>query len=270
MSKTILVTGATDGIGFETAKMLLSAGHTVLLHGRNNRKLQDAQAALISATGSNKTECYLADLSNVSQVIQLADEIQKKHKVLDALINNAGVYKVPSVMTADELDVRFVVNTIAPYILTKALLPVLGKNARVVNVSSAAQAPVSLAALAGNQLLNDSQAYAQSKLALTMWSRQLGGALAESGPVIVAVNPKSLLGSKMVKDAYGMAGSDLRVGADILCRGALSEEFSQASGLYYDNDIELFAQPHRYALDEQKTQTVVAAMDDIIQRITSK
>ena len=174
MSKTILVTGATDGIGFETAKMLLSAGHTVLLHGRSSSKLRDAQATLAAGAADDKTQCYLADMANFGDVIKLATDIKAKHSSLDAVINNAGVFKVPNSMTEDKLDVRFAVNTFAPYILTKALLPILGKGSRVVNVSSAAQAPVSLAALAGQQSLNDSQAYAQSKLALTMWYRQLG------------------------------------------------------------------------------------------------
>ena len=64
MSKTILVTGATDGIGFETAKMLLSAGHTVLLHGRSSSKLRDAQATLAAGAADDKTQCYLADMAN--------------------------------------------------------------------------------------------------------------------------------------------------------------------------------------------------------------
>ena len=259
MSKTILVTGATDGIGFETAKMLLSAGHTVLLHGRSSSKLRDAQATLAAGAADDKTQCYLADMANFGDVIKLATDIKAKHSSLDAVINNAGVFKVPNSMTEDKLDVRFAVNTFAPYILTKALLPILGKGSRVVNVSSAAQ-----------QSLNDSQAYAQSKLALTMWSRQLGLSRAENGPVVVSVNPKSLLGSKMVKDAYGMAGSDLRVGADILTRAALSDEFLEASGQYYDNDIAQFAQPHPDALSEQKNKTLITAMDEIIQRITSE
>lgn len=268
MNKKILVTGATDGIGYETAKMLLSAGHTVLLHGRNSSKLRDVQTRLTAATGTGQSETYVADMSNIDDVKALAQAIIAKHGALDALINNAGVYGVPEVMTQDGLDVRFVVNTFAPYVLTKALLPFLGKGSRVVNVSSAAQAPVSLAAMAGNQALDDSQAYAQSKLALTMWSRQLGLQLADLGPSIIAVNPKSLLGSKMVRDAYGMAGGDLRIGADILSRAALSDEFSQASGQYYDNDIQQFANPHRDALNAEKTQAVISCMEEVIEHVT--
>jgi len=267
MQKSILVTGATDGIGYETAKMLLSLGHQVLLHGRNSQKLQKVQAELRSATGNENTEIYIADMSSMAEVMVLAAEIQAKHSTLNAVINNAGVFKGPTRITKDALDIRFAVNALAPYVLTQALLPLLGKADRVVNVSSAAQASVSLDALWGREILSDGEAYAQSKLALTMWSRKLGLRMADSGPLIIAVNPKSLLGSKMVKEAFGMAGSDLKVGADILCRAALSEEFLNASGQYFDNDIEKFADPHVDALDEKKAQLVLTAMDQIITKL---
>jgi NAD(P)-dependent dehydrogenase (short-subunit alcohol dehydrogenase family) len=82
----------------------------------------------------------------------------------------------------------------------------------------------------------DGTAYAQSKLAITMWSRSMALSLKDDGPAIIAVNPRSMLGSKMVKQAYGLA-DDLRIGAEILCRAALSDEFAAASGQYFDNDI---------------------------------
>ena len=89
------------------------------------------------------------------------------------LINNAGVYKTPDPVTQDGLDVRFVVNTIAPYLLTQRLLPAMRPSGRVVNVTSAAQVPVNLEALAGRVRLDDMAAYAQSKLGLVMWSRAI-------------------------------------------------------------------------------------------------
>ncbi len=134
MKKTIFITGSTDGIGLETARMLLGQG----------------------------------------------------------------------------LDVRFVVNTFAPYLLTQRLLPLLGPPGRVVNLSSAAQASVNPDAMRGTVKLADMEAYAQSKLAITMWSRVMAETLSD-GPAIIAVNPGSLLGSKMVKEGFGVAGNDLRI-----------------------------------------------------------
>ncbi|WP_347860816.1 hypothetical protein U0355_08880 [Salimicrobium sp. PL1-032A] len=102
---------------------------------------------------------------------------------------------------------------------------------------------------------------AESKLALTMWTMEL---VKEISPMMVTVNPKSLLGSKMGKTAFGMDGHDISIGADILCRAALSEEFADASGMYYDNDAEAFGDPHPGAYDEDKCQALMRKLDEII------
>lgn len=211
--------------------------------------------------GGGRVESYLADLSRMADVEALAKAVGEKHDRLDVLINNAGIFKTPNPMTQDGLDVRFVVNTLAPVLLTQRLLPLLGASGRVINLSSAAQAPVNIEALAGKGRLADMAAYAQSKLALTMWSREKGLARKEGGPIIIAINPGSLLASKMVKEGFGVAGADIGIGADILIRAALTDEFAGASGQYYDNDNRRFADPHPDALDAKKSQEVVSAVE---------
>ena len=263
MKKVVLVTGSTDGIGFETAKMLVKAGHHVLLHGRNPSKLADAEKALTTLKGDDSVEAYLADLSRLGDVEALARAVIEKHERLDVLINNAGVLKTPNPVTADGLDVRFIVNTLAPYLLTKRLLPLLGKRGRVVNLSSAAQAPVDLDALAGRGELADMEAYAQSKLAITAWSRVMAKSLPD-GPAVIAVNPGSLLASKMVKEGFGVAGNDISIGAEILTRAALTDEFASASGQYFDNDKGAFGPPHADALDPSKSEEIVNAIDALL------
>ena len=146
--KTILVTGATDGIGLETAEKLLAKGHRVLLHGRNPDKLEAVRASLSERFDSDRFESFEADLSSLPAVEALANAVAAKHESLDVLINNAGVFKTPNPVLENGQDVRFVVNTLAPALLTERLLPLLGASARVVNLSSAAQAPVDLNALA--------------------------------------------------------------------------------------------------------------------------
>jgi NAD(P)-dependent dehydrogenase (short-subunit alcohol dehydrogenase family) len=269
MPKTVFVTGSTDGIGLETAKMLVSTGQHVLVHGRNPSKLDAAKATLSGMAGEGRVESFLADLSLMSDVEALAQAVVEKHAALDVLINNAGVYNAPDPVTQDGLDVRFAVNTIAPYLLTQRLLPLLGKSGRVINLSSAAQSPVDPNALAGNVRLSDSAAYAQSKLALTMWSRALASSLGEDGPTIIAVNPGSLLGSKMVKEAFGVHGGDIRKGADILRRAALDDEFAKASGLYFDNDSGRFASPHPDALDPQRSREMVRVIESVLAAVSS-
>ncbi|MEM9870404.1 MAG: SDR family NAD(P)-dependent oxidoreductase [Pseudomonadota bacterium] len=257
MTQTILITGSTDGIGLLTAKKLVADGHHVLLHGRNEAKL--AAAADI---GGN-VETYCADLSDMAAVKALASEVRAKHDTLDVLINNAGVLKTPQPVLDSGQDVRFVVNTYAPYLLTELLLPIIPQNGRVVNLSSAAQAPVNVAAMQGNVPMADMDAYAQSKLAITIWTRAWAKELPD-GPVMVAVNPGSLLASKMVKEGFGVAGNDLTIGADILIDAALGARFADKSGAYFDNDSGAFADPHAAALNAAHAAEVMVAIKSFV------
>ncbi len=261
--KTILITGATDGIGLETAKTLVEQGHRVLLHGRSEERLHALQQQL-STMG--EVEHYLADLSDLQQVISMTEAVTAAHDHIDVLINNAGVLKTDQPITKDGLDIRFVVNTLAPYLLTQQLQTLMDTTSRVVNLSSAAQAPVNLDALTGRVQISDAMAvYSQSKLAITIWSRQM--ALKDpDGPVMVAINPGSLLATKMVREGFGISGHDVRIGADILIRAALSEEFANRSGSYYDNDSHQFAAPHPDVLDQQQSQRVVDAIEVILKQ----
>lgn len=268
MEKRILLTGATDGIGLEAAKMLASLAHRVLLHGRNAAKLDQVARSLRSLSGGTPIESYVADLSRIADVEALAKTVAEKYAKLDVLINNAGVYNAPDPITQDGLDLRFAVNTIAPYLLTQRLLPLLGTSGRVINLSSAAQSSVDPRALAGQVHLSDGGAYAQSKLALTMWSRHMALSLKEKGPAIIAVNPGSMLGSKMVKDAFGVDGGDIRIGAEILTRAALEDEFATVSGQYFDNDSGQFASPHPDALDPRKSHEIVRVIETILAETT--
>lgn len=257
MAKTILVTGATDGIGLLTARTLAREGHKVLLHGRSAEKLESAARQV-----NGDAETFRADLSSLDEVRTMADDVLAHHDRLDVLINNAGVFKTPRTRTPEGMDVRFMVNAIAPCLLTHLLLPVIPPDGRVVNLSSAAQAPVDVRAMRGEAELGDMDAYAQSKLAITIWTREMAKQHPD-GPVFLAVNPGSLLASKMVKEGFGVAGNDLGIGADILRRTALAAEFSSASGQYFDNDRQCFAPPHSSACDADNVAAVMGVLQDI-------
>lgn len=260
MSKTILITGSTDGIGLDAAKALAERGHTILLHGRNPEKLSTIKKE--NAALANM-ESYVSDLSDLKSVQTLATEIEAKHDHLDVLINNAGVFKTAKPITKDGLDIRFVVNTLAPYYLAQQLLPLMNATGRILNLSSAAQAAVSRSTFFGETQLSDGAAYAQSKLALTMWSRHMADTL-ENGPTIISVNSGSFLGTKMVKEAYGSDGKDIAIGSDILTRLALDPQFAESNGQYFDNDSGQFGTPHPDALNADKTSHIIEWMEALL------
>ncbi len=252
INKTALITGATDGIGFETAKMFAKNGHDIILHGRSSKKIEDVKNFLLEINPNLYIQTFEADFTIFNEVADMAKSIIEKIGRLDILINNAGVFVLNSGETtnSNNIDIRFCVNTIAPYILTNKLLPIMNSSSRVVNLVSAAQAPIDFEALKGTTLLSDDEAYAQSKLALIMWSIEM----AEDenvAPSIIAVNPKSFLDSKMVKMAYGRKGFDLNIGADILYKASISKEFDNANGKYYDNDIEMFSRAHPFSANKE-------------------
>ncbi|OOB78207.1 MAG: hypothetical protein BEN18_00975 [Epulopiscium sp. Nuni2H_MBin001] len=266
MNKTILLTGATDGIGLETAKIFAKHGYKLLLHGRNLEKLKKVKQELLIINNDLDVKLYLADLSLIKNTITLAHEILNSQEKIDVIINNAGVFVADDTMTQEGLDIRFAVNTISPYILTKLLLPILSKNGRVINVSSAAQTNVDFNSIKNATKLSHDVAYAQSKLAIIMWGMELAQDLGENA-VVVSINPKSFLDSKMVQVAYGRKGYDLAFGANILYKAAVSDEFADKTGKYYDNDYEEFAQPHSFALNKENRINLINVMDDIIERI---
>lgn len=257
MKKTVLITGSTDGIGKLAANNLARDGHTVCLHGRQPEKLAAAVSEIKSITGNESIKGFLADFSDLEAVKRMAAQINKELPEIDILINNAGIFKSPEASIKGRLDIRFAVNYYAPYILTRNLMPLLnnGTDPRIINLSSAAQAPVSLEALLGKKRISPEEGYAQSKLALTMWSFYL----AENRPQIsvIAVNPGSLLNTKMVAEAYGRHWSPADKGADILYNLAISEDYKGVTGKYFDNDRGSFAQAHPDAYSKQKIDQLI-------------
>lgn len=266
--KTILITGSTDGIGKLAAMKLAKDGHHIYLHGRNAEKLQTVIAEIKTASGNDSVDGFIADFSDMAAVRNVADDICAKLSKLDVLINNAGIFKSGVEKTADGFDIRFAVNYFAPYILTEKLLPLLQKSdaPRVVNLSSAAQAPVSLDALAGEASIDVNASYAQSKLALTMWNTHL--AKTDTDINFIAVNPGSLLNTNMVAEAYGQHWSSADKGGDILHELAVAEAYADASGKYFDNDKGdpkgHFANAHADAYDEAKISALIERTNMLI------
>ena len=139
MVKTILITGATDGIGKHLAKKLDSEGHQVILHGRNPQKLELALQEVRAVSLRGRVSSYLADFSKLDDVYRFAEEIKRDFQRIDVLFNNAGLYAGKERKTsAENVELTFMLSVLVPYMLTTELSPLLEKAAdgRVINTSS--------------------------------------------------------------------------------------------------------------------------------------
>jgi NAD(P)-dependent dehydrogenase (short-subunit alcohol dehydrogenase family) len=139
--KTILITGASDGIGKETAKTLAKQGHTIILHGRNKQKMQAVYDEIKTETGNKNVDMFTADFLSFAEIKTFADTIKNKYDHLDVLINNAGAqFGSTREVTIDGHEKTMMINVFAPFLLTTLLLDLLKKSpsARVVTVSSGA------------------------------------------------------------------------------------------------------------------------------------
>lgn len=264
MKKTILITGSTDGIGKLAALKLAKNGHEVYLHGRSADKLKTVLSEIKSQSTNENISGFIADFSDFEAVKKMAGQIKNDLPKIDVLINNAGVYKSAKATNKDGLDMRLVVNYLAPYLLTKELLPLLRKSEapRLINLSSAAQAPVSLEVLAGKTQAGIQSTYAQSKLALTMWSFHLAKELNDVR--VIAVNPGSLLDTRMVREGFGRVWSSADKGGDILYDLAVSEKYEGITGKYFDNDRGSFGRAHGEAYNEGKINKLIQVTDDFL------
>ena len=270
MIKTILITGSTDGIGKLAAIKLAKDGHEMFLHGRNPQKLTKVIAEIKATSGNDNIKGFVADLSDLDAVRNMAVQLIEEVSKLDVLINNAGVYKSPANQTKEGFDVRFVVNYFAPYLLTEKLLPLLHKGhaARIINLSSAAQAPVSYDALLGTRHLSAQESYAQSKLALTMWSFHL--AKVEPALSVIAVNPGSLLNTNMVREGFGRFWSSADKGGNILYDLAISNEYNGVTGKYFDNDKGSDKGSFGHAHPDAHDETAIEQLINVTKKIFGK
>lgn len=190
--RTVLVTGATSGIGRATAVGLAATGAHVAITGRHRGRVEDA-AAEIRAAGGGQVDVFVADLSSQAQVRRLAVEVLGCLPRIDVLVNNVGGYWNTRHVTADGLERTFALNHLAPFLLTGLLMDRLtrGAPARVVTVASGAHATgrIHFDDLQGERHWSGSRAYDQSKLANVLFTYELARRLRGSGVTANALHP---------------------------------------------------------------------------------
>jgi NAD(P)-dependent dehydrogenase (short-subunit alcohol dehydrogenase family) len=254
--KTALVTGSTDGVGRVVAKRLGKDGAHVLVHGRD-RERGEAVVAEIKKDGG-AAEFLVADFSALAGVRSLAEAVQRRTGGLAILINNAGVgsggpqgFRQTS---ADGYELRFAVNYLAGFLLTRLLLPLIKRSApaRVVNVSSAGQQALDFDDVMLRHAYNGARAYCQSKLAQIMLTIDLADELEGSKVSVNCLHPATYMDTTMVRQAGVKPWSTVEEGADAILNLATSPALEGRSGRYFDGQREARANPQAYDAEARK------------------
>jgi NAD(P)-dependent dehydrogenase (short-subunit alcohol dehydrogenase family) len=251
--RTVLVTGATDGLGRAVAGELARRGARVLVHGRDERRAR-ATADEIGAAGT-----YLADLASLHAVRGLAAQVARDHDTLDVLVSNAGIgTTLPGdgerMESADGIELRFAVNYLAGWLLTRLLEPQLtrGQGARIVNVASAGQMAIDFDDVMLERGYSGTRAYCQSKLAQVMSTIDLAERLGDRGVTANALHPATYMPTKMVTHAGTDPISTLEQGAEATVRLAADPALDGVSGRYFNGLREARAEPQAYDAEARR------------------
>ncbi len=244
--KLILITGATDGIGKQTALELARDGARLLLHGRSQSRLEDTRDELQRLVPGSAVEIVTADFSSLADVRRMAGDVAR-HGALDVLINNAGVYMNEHAMSHDGHEMTFAVNHLAPFLLTHLLLDALraAPRARIVNVSSVAQmrGVLDFENLRGEKSFAPYGAYALSKLGNVLFTVELARRLAGE-PITVNVLHPGVVSTKLLTEGFRLQGQDsLSQGAATSVYLATSPEVADVSGRYFVRCLEAEMNP---------------------------
>lgn len=191
--KICIVTGSNSGVGRETALALSSMGATVVMAVRNQQRGESAQADIINKTGNHEVIVMICDMSSTESIRTFAKEFKNKYDRLDVLINNAGAIFSKRETTTDGFERTLAVDYLGPFLLTHELLPLLKSSApsRVINAGSGLQSSgkVDFDDLQSGKNYNASNAYANAKLMLTMWTYHLARRLGGTGVTVNVTQP---------------------------------------------------------------------------------
>jgi NAD(P)-dependent dehydrogenase (short-subunit alcohol dehydrogenase family) len=261
--QTILITGATNGLGLALVQALAEKGATVLLHGRDKQRGQAILNEIKQETGNHKLQFYCADLASLQQTSELARQVAAEQPRLDVLVNNAAVGfgkdSSKRELNQDGYELRFAVNYLAPYLLVQGLLPKLKASApaRIVNVASVGQAPLNFEDIMSERGYSGVTAYRQSKLAMIAWTFDLAAQLANTGVTVNALHPASLMPTKMVLEAGWSVMSTVEEGLEATMRLVVDPALEGVNGKYFDGLKEAKANSQAYDLEAREQLTEI-------------
>jgi NAD(P)-dependent dehydrogenase (short-subunit alcohol dehydrogenase family) len=257
--QAILITGATDGLGRALALDLAATGATLLLHGRDDARGQKTMEEIRGRADGTSVHWYRADLAALDEVRGLAGQVAADHGRLDVLVNNAGIgTTLPGdrrrMESADGYELRFAVNYLAGFLLTRLLLPLITRSApaRIVNVSSAGQAPINFDDVMLERSYGGIQAYCQSKLAQVMFTFDLAAHLEDAGVTANCLHPGTYMPTKIVFAAGVAPITPVADGVAAVRRLVAAPDLDGVTGRYYDGEHESRAHPQAYDLDARR------------------
>ena len=212
--KTVLVTGANNGIGKETAVALAAMGASVVMTSRDRAKGEAARSEAVERSGNENVELMIADFASLDSIRKLASDFKASHPRLDVLVNNAGAYNARRSETSDGFETTFGVNHLGYFLLTNLLLDTLKASApsRIVNVSSRAhlRSTMDFDDLNSERGYSGMTVYGRSKLANVLFTYELARRLEGSGVTANALHPG------VVRTGFGMnSGGLIKFGFDI-------------------------------------------------------
>ncbi len=261
----MMVTGATDGIGLETARQLLGNGVDVFVHGRSQARAAAASERLNREGHRGRAIPVWADLARMVEVVDLARQIRTETQRLDGLINNAGVYESQRSVTEDGFERTLAINHFAHHVITRLLVPVLelAPAARIVVVSSGTHhsGRVDLTDLVGAKTWTAYGAYSNSKLANVLWTRALAKRLARTRITANALHP-GVIGTKLLRAGFGSGGGTPASGARTSVYLALDPSVAGVSGKYFVDCRETKAAAQ--ALDERLAEKFWAETERLL------
>jgi len=238
-SKTVLVTGGTDGIGRETALQLARMGTRVLVHGRDKEKGTQVVDEINRDTCKENVSLYIADFSSLADVKRMAEDIMREQTELHVLVNNAGNFYKEHLLSTDDIEMTMAVNYFAPFLLTLLLLDLLKANApaKIVNVASSSHKlirSVDFENLQGETNYDGFSAYSLSKLGNVLFTQSLADKLAGTGVTANALHP-GVVNTKLLRKSYHLDGMGVDKGAQTSVYLASSTSVEGVSGKYYKN-----------------------------------
>lgn len=259
---TIVVTGATDGLGRALARRLAADGLRLVLHGRHAARVDSVADDIARSAGVERPRTVVADLAELAQVARLADELRSVE--IDVLVNNAGIGSgVPDGRerrtSADGHELRFAVNYLSGFLLTELLTDHLracaqpGVPSRVVHVASLGQQPLDFDDLMLERGYSGTRAYAQSKLAQIMGGFELAARVPAAELTVTSLHPGTYMPTKIVLGERSGSVDSLETGVESVTRLALDPELDGVTGEFFDRQEPARAKAQAYDVDARAT-----------------